>query len=297
MKLTNRESLTIRSAVLLVCSLCLCALLGAEAQDLKSVLYTAWGDLCSVEASGTDVRCQSSRVDFRSPSWRPDGTRIVAESGRHDAGHSLVLLDRRGRRIGALQDSLGYIRPVWSPDGRFIFAIKYDLGSSVTRWDAAGTNKTNVRVTGGSESERAFQMISFSPSGARVALLTMHFREMVIASVEGTRLAALTTAPRDFSYVSESAWRDEDHLLFVGKRTERLGELWQLTISDGAVTKLGIDGLSLRDQLALSPDRESVVVTAVATAEKSWNVWKYSLTTGQKVRLTTGTEDIVTGWR
>jgi hypothetical protein len=147
--------------------------------------------------------------------WQPSGERIAAETGEHDGACLLVLLDGRGREIRRLTDSSDYIRPIWSPDGRFIFAINYGLGSAIGRWDADGRNKTTLRVTGGIESGRQFQMISFSPSGNRAALLTMSFREMALATVKDNGLLVFAMVPEGFSYVSQSAWRDEDHLLFV----------------------------------------------------------------------------------
>jgi hypothetical protein len=126
----------------------------------------------------------------------------------------------------------------------------------------------------------------------------MDFREMVLATVDDSLFSVFANLPRDFSYVSQSVWVDEEHLLFIGKRDTNQGELWQLSISDGSVAKRGIKGLWLRDQIAISPDRQSVVVTAVeGSARTDWNVWKSSLVTQRRSRLTNGTEDVVASWR
>ena len=173
-----------------------------------------------------------------------------------------------------------------------------DLGKSIGRWDADGRNRAGLRIIAGPGNRHAFQMISFSPSGNRAALVTAHFRDICLATVRDDRLEVFASVPRGFDYVSQSVWRDDDHVLFVGRRGTDRQELWEITVSTGAVTKRGIDGLWLRDQLALSPDRQSVVVTAVADSETShWNVWQYSLATQRKRRITQGTEDIVASWR
>jgi hypothetical protein len=170
-------------------------------------------------------------------------------------------------------DSSNYIRPTWSPDGRFIFAINYGVGSAIGRWSVDGMNKTRVPVTGGTETGRAFQMVSFSPSGNRAALLTMDFRDMVLARRNDRGFDVFAKVRAGFRYVSHSAWRDEDHLLFVGKRESTGGELWEVAISTGRLTRRGVDRLWLRDQLAISPDRESVIVTAVSDSKApAWNV-------------------------
>jgi Tol biopolymer transport system component len=280
---------------------------GASAQKLHEVLFTAWGKLCSVPAAGGREVCTQSSDELDAPSWQPRGARIVAEAGHHDGPRALVLLDSTGRRIRQLDRSAGAIRPVWTPDGRYIFAIDYDLGSAVARWTADGRVRVNLPVRGGSHTGQQltrgaapaqFQMISFSPSGRRAALLTTKFREMVLATVSDTALTVFATAPPGFAYVSQSAWIDDDHLLFIGKRGTSRGELWELNVADGALRRRGIDSLWLRDQLAISADRGSVAVTAVGSDNQSqWNVWVYSLSAMTKRRLTSGSEDIVAGWR
>jgi hypothetical protein len=279
----------------------------ASAQKLHEVLFTASGRLCSVPATGEHELCVQSSDELDSPSWQPRGARIVAEAGQHDGPRSLVLLDSVGRRIRRLDRSAGAIRPVWGPDGRHIFAIDYDLGHAVARWTADGRARVNVPVRGGSHTGQQltggtahthFQMISVSPSGRRVALLTTKFREMVLATVSDTALIVFATAPSGFAYVSQSAWLDDDHLLFVGKRDSSRGELWELNVADGTLRRRGIDGLWLRDQLAISADRGSVAVTAVGSGNESrWNVWVYSLSAMTRRRLTSGSEDMVGGWR
>ncbi len=132
----------------------------------------------------------------------------------------------------------------------------------------------------------------------------MAFNHMVIVDVGEKSMMALNVLPRGFRYVAQSAWLDEDHLLFIGKRGSDRGELWELDIRSGRVTRRGIDGLWLRDFVTLSPDRKSVVVTAMGenkngTKNDSWNVWLYSLETSRAVRLTTepGGEDVEPSWR
>ena len=244
--------------------------------------------------------------DIHDPSWDPRGTKVVAQAGEHDGDWTLVLLDSTGKRLRQLESSSDALRPEWSPDGRYVFAIDYGIGSAVARWNADGTARARIPVTGGSNLPQQvrtgalpayFQMLSFSPSGRRVALNTMHFREMLVATVGDTAMTVFRTAPRDFSYVSQSVWLDESHLLFVGKRAPGKGELWELNVEDGTVRKRGVEGLSLRDQIAISPDRQSVAVTAMSDSDGGWNVWAITLADGRKRQVTKGSEDIIASWR
>lgn len=142
-------------------------------------------------------------------------------------------------------------------------------------------------------------MLSFSPSGRRAAILNLKFRQMVIADVTPARWTAFRSAPAGFRYVSQSAWLNDDTLLFVGKREGDRGLLWSLDVNTGVVTPIAIEGLWLRDQLVVAPDRRSVAVTATNSsgAETRWSIWTYGLTDHRVRRLTHGDEDIVSSWR
>lgn len=290
--LGGRLFLVVFSVILLVHS--------ALAQELGDIVYVSWGELCSISSDiGRNSICINTQKEFGSPCWKPHSSeRLVVEAGEHDGLHTLVLMDRVGRIIRTLSGSADHIRPAWSPDGRHIYAISYGLGNAIARWDSEGRNRVVVPVINPNQPDRGFQMISFSPSGRLAALLTMHFREMVIVKVTDSNLLVQKVLPQGFKYVSQSVWIDEDRLLFVGKKNSDRGELWELNVSDGIVTRRGIDGLWLRDQIAISPDRDSIAVTAVMdNTVTEWNLWKFSLRTGMTTKLTKGTEDVDPTWR
>lgn len=116
----------------------------ATAQRLGAIVYSSWGQLCSV-TPGVGRRCVRSDLEYNDAAWQPGGHQLVAEIGVHDATHSLGLLDRAGRRRHRLAGKSG-IRPVWTPDGRQIYAVDYDAGSAVVRWRADGSARTTVPV-------------------------------------------------------------------------------------------------------------------------------------------------------
>jgi hypothetical protein len=274
---------------LFLVALCLATASRVQAQ-LRDIIFTDWGRLCSVSLRNTTQVCFPATREYDDIVWSPDRKKLVAAGG--------ALLNQNGRRIGALRGKAG-IRPVWSPDGRYIFAVDYTLGSAIRRWTADGGSQRVIPVTDRNASNRRFQMLSFSPSGRRVALLTMGFREMVVADVGPTAFTVTAMRPVGFDYVSQSVWLDEDTLLFVGKRSAgATGSLWRLAVSTGAVDSVGIPGLALRDQIVLAPDRSSVVVTAASVqGETRWNLWHFDLRSHAVRRLTSGTEDIVRSWR
>ncbi|MGB3551149.1 MAG: WD40 repeat domain-containing protein [Candidatus Binatus sp.] len=272
------------------------------AQDLGPILYHSWDGFCSMSAQAPAAAlCVKS--NYTAAQWRPLGEQIVAEnSGK------VVFLDSRGNLIGRALKGSG-ICPIWSPDGQYVYAVNYKLGTAIERWDSFGKNRVIVPITGlntlqlqptTKSSLTMIQLISFSPSGKRVALLTRDFKEMLIADVNDKSLSARSVLPRGFSYVAQSVWLDDEHLLFVGRQDSTRGELWELDVNSGTTIRRGIEKLWLRDFVTLSPDRQSVIVTASEDGKPtSWNLWQYFLDTSQAKQLTTSlnAEDVEPAWR
>jgi len=276
--------------------------LAAPSQELDSILYSSWDGLCSISDAPQSLP-YCLKLPYKNAEWQPHGNQIVAESP-----DGLLLLNRRGRVIRKLVSGDG-IRPRWTPDGRYIYAIKYDQGSFLERWDSTGKTKLAIPVhiprdfklpASGKPPLQSFQMISFSPSGAKVALLSMDFKELLIADVGNSSISVLTIMPAGFSYVSSSVWLDEEHLLFVGQKGSERADLWELDVRSGTTKQNRIPGLWLRDFVTLAPDRRTVVVTATKdTKPPSWNLWMYTLGGATAIQLTRdqGAEDCEPSWR
>ncbi len=268
-------------------------------RDLDEIVYTSWGQLCSVSPGAKrNPNCLRADIEFGSPRWNPSGDRIVAEAGQHDGPQRLVILNRQGDQIAVLKGSEGFIRPMWSPDGQYIYALSYALKHGLGRWQSSGGNFTSVPVVGFESNFDFLQMISFSPSGRLAALLVDKFDTILVAEVGGDSWLLKRSFPESFSYVSQSVWLDDERLLFVGKKGSTRGELWHLNLKDVSPKKVGIPGLWLRDSIELSPNRDSVVVCAVAPDQDSkWSLWQYSLDSGDAIRISGGSEDVNPSWR
>lgn len=156
--------------------------LPVHGEELQEVAFSSSGQLCSISPDGAKRACVVSGKEFSSPAWQPKGKYIVAEAGEHDAEKTLELLDSKGKRIRTLSGSTGFVRPVWTPDGRYIYAVSYSIGTAIGRWQSDGTHFERIPVTGAGDS-RFFQMLSFSPSGKRVAILNGAFNGLYIARV------------------------------------------------------------------------------------------------------------------
>jgi WD40 repeat protein len=266
--------------------------------ELLPIVYSSLGELCSTTPTKAKPACLKSQKEYGSPSWQPNGHYIVAEAGYHDASHELVLLKSDGAVLRIISKSTDFIRPIWSPDGRYIYALNYDQPKTIRRWDSEGKKFTDLPVKGAENEYEYLQMISFSPNRKRAAILLDNFMKMLLVEVYEDHFQAVKTIPKDYSYVSESVWLDDNNLVFIGKKADSRGELWKINVSSEAVQKVGIPGLWLRDSVTLSPDRKAVIVCAMPDNEETkWSLWYYSFGAQHATRITNGLEDVSPSWK
>jgi len=54
--------------------------------------------------------------------------------------------------------------------------------------------------------------------------------------------------------------------------------------------------ITLRDYVAIAPDRSAVVVTATQPNTRGWSFWRVDLNDSRTSRLTRGSEDVAPNW-
>jgi len=121
----------------------------------------------------------------KTPSWSPDGTRIVYARGRDGTG-GLAIMDADGTNVRPLTNHNDFL-PDWSPDGRSIAFIRQSRGESQV-WvvDADGTNLTRLTsITGGAE------VPSWSPDSSMV-VFSDHLGDVYVIGADGRDLHAIT---------------------------------------------------------------------------------------------------------
>lgn len=110
-------------------------------------------DLYTVRVDGSDLRpLTHDELIERSPSWSPDGTRIVfaertVEFANQDYGQDVFAMDADGSNLHRLTNWRGFDSfAVWSPDGQWI-AFASDRGATAQQQDG---NRGNQALAGAS---------------------------------------------------------------------------------------------------------------------------------------------------
>jgi len=156
-------------------------------------------DIYVINPDGTNrVRLLSTPVNEWSPTWSPDGSRIVFESGGHGSLYDLYTMNADGTDVERLtftdEDEMG---PSWSPDGgMIIFCTNRDGDSDnyeLYTMNADGTNQTRLTNT------PAFsdQAPSWSPNGEKILFTSLRNDnfDLYTMNADGTNEVRLTDNP------------------------------------------------------------------------------------------------------
>jgi TolB protein len=187
-----------------------------------------------------------------SPSFSPDGTRIVFASNRDSQArtdYELYTMNADGNDVRRLTTSPGLDRrPAWSPDGtRIAFTTSRDAttpcaGSAATcaddeiyAMDADGSNPVNLTRTPGYSDSFG----KWSPDGSKIAFRSLRDldAEIYVMDADGSNQTRLTTSPGTDTHPEFSA--DGKSIVFASSRDTGGGSATQIYV-------MNVDGSNQR---------------------------------------------------
>jgi Tol biopolymer transport system component len=150
-------------------------------RELGPPLHDLW--IAEADGSNPQQLTRGPGEDQGSPSWSPDGRRIVFDSRREDFRIHLWMIDVDGGAPRRLTAEAGYqVAPTWSHDGRWIY---------YSRWRADTRDIWRVPADGGGTQSADSPLMTMAlPSGQARQLIAC-----VKNSAFGVGLEACTTSP------------------------------------------------------------------------------------------------------
>ena len=155
---------------------------------------------------------ENAPLGHQDPAWRPDGSAVlyVVNARNGSAGAPAIWRYVVATKTTVPFTSAGYTAPAWSPDGRYVAAVRTtSLGTDVVILDAKGAELARVTTDGRSSGP------TWSPDGTQLAFLRLSgvTVDLQLATLEraanGTVSVAKTDALTTFSGLdgnSRPAW-------------------------------------------------------------------------------------------
>lgn len=212
---------------------------------------------------------------------------IVAASD-HDAPTHFYLFSGNPNsliKIPSSKTAEDLYRPVFDPEGKYLYALNYDLG--IYRYSLVDQKWGGVKIENAPGLNP--QRLSFSPKGNRFAISPAHFDGFLIGEIIQGRFVVKEQILKKFNSCISANWIDENRIVFAGRKKEGIQYLWIADLITGKVSQLTKGIPATRDFLSLSPDRLSVVFVGT-DSDYDWRIWSINLDGTDLKKLTKSDE-------
>jgi len=183
-----------------------------------------------LEPSGNLRTVGTANARQRNPSWLPDGSGMLVESGR-DGFSDIHRLDLRGSMRPVVRHPAGNYEPAVAPDGRtFAFVSSRDGDAELYRASIDGTQPLRLTYSRGDDTAP-----SYAPDGSRIAFLSTRLgaARVFVMNADGSKPRSLDA--ESAVGATQLAWSPDGSAIAYVLVRETRAELRIVRVDDGAL--------------------------------------------------------------
>ncbi len=267
-------------------------------KTLKIVLCFTLGTMlfvfqsCNRDRSGADrPELLGISSEDSSPSWSPDGTRIVFTSGKDEQNSDIYIMNADGSNPTRLTDNPASDRsPSWSPDGQKIaFSSNKDGNLEIYVMDTDGSNQTRLMDNPANDTDP-----SWSPDCSRIIFGSNRDGNWEIYSMnaDGSNQSRMTD--NSVGDGSPSWSPDGTRIVFRSSKDDKQGEIYIMNSDGSSATRL-TDNIAGDAIPSWSPDCSRIIF--VSNRNGNWEIYTMNADGSNQTRLTNEpAADIYPSW-